>query len=277
MHVPAWYLYKWNDLIEIAFISIAIYYFSRWLIKDKKKNLLIPFYSYLLLVIISFYYNLITISSLLINFSPAAMLILIVLHQETLQRNFITAKNLIPAQKINQPNDWLELLIKTCLFAFNHNKEIAIIIEQQNSLKEFIATSSFIQADVNTGFLPMIIESASFNQKKYIWVNAMGTVIAINADVKINVDEIWLSSIAHLTKNQQEALFMSQKTDAIMLRSHPESRLFEITTRGKQYEHLNSHTTLKILKKYCEPSFIKSEGLINAALDKKNGDKPSVS
>lgn len=271
-----WYLLSWKDIIEISFFSYIIYFFSRWLIKDKKKNLLIPFYSYLSLMFISAYLNFLTISSLLINFSPAAILILIILHQETLQRNYVTAKNLIPAQKITAGNDWLDILMKTCLMAFNHQKEITIIIEQNDVLKEFITTSSFIQADITTGFLSIIIESAGYNSKKYIWLNSTGIVVAINSEINMEIDQTWLSSIAHLTKQQQESLFISQKTDAIILRSHHENRLFEVTTRSKHYEHLNAHTTLKILKKYCASPFIKPEGLIDANLNKTNNSKPPI-
>ena len=251
MIIPSWYIFGWTDLIEIGFFSIIIYYFSVWLAQDKRKNLIIPFYSYCLLIIGSAALNVTTMHNVLLIFAPAALLIFIVVHQELLQRNFISLKQIIPAQKSMTDGDWIDSLIRTCLVAFNTKKDMICIIEQRDALQDFINPSLIIETELHKGLLEVLIESNSFDQQKYIWLRSNGTVAAINCTWNMTIAEPWVtSSIADMPSWKQEAILMTQKTDTLVFKSSAHDRLFDVIVQGKQFEKLNTSSMLKLLKKY---------------------------
>src|SRR5690242_12597081 len=114
--------FTWRDALEILFLSTAVYYFSLWLTKDRTKNLLPAFYAYCALVFFAYNAQLTTLSQLLLLFSPMVGTIFFLLHQQTLQKNFVALRTLQPARRNN--DDWLETLIQTALIALNNKKEI---------------------------------------------------------------------------------------------------------------------------------------------------------
>src|SRR4051812_25368586 len=116
------------DYIEILFFSLVIYYFLLWLKKDTQKNLVIIFYGYFTITILSHYAYLPTITYLLCAAAPIALIIFIVLHQETLQRNFVMLKKVTAPVDIN--NNWVDELIKSSITALHSNKEFIGIIER---------------------------------------------------------------------------------------------------------------------------------------------------
>src|SRR5580700_2502155 len=111
-------LLDWRDIVEIVSLSTAIYYFSSWLKNDSHKNLSIPFYLYISSFIVAHYLNLQVLSSLLLFSSPIIFTIFILVHQKSLQKNFVVATRIDLDQRYKR--DWLEELIKANLSAINH-------------------------------------------------------------------------------------------------------------------------------------------------------------
>lgn len=241
---------RWHDLIEIAFFSTVIYYFSLWLIGDKQKELLFYFYGYCAATIAAFTFNLPAIASLLFIGSPVITVIFIMLHQETLQRNFITLKNIIPAQKMHTEN-WIELLIRSCVMAMNNNKELLCVVEQKDSLSHLLRSSFYIDAPLHKGLLDILIESETFESKKIIWIGQNGVLRAINAEWIIpNTDPLIAYDHNEISSWKQEAGLISHKTDALIFKTCPDSRLFDVIVQEKHIEQLNTSMMIKLMKKY---------------------------
>jgi hypothetical protein len=239
----------WRDSVEILFFATAVYYFSLWLKKDRHKNLLGYFYSYCLIAFTAYQANLSTVTTLLCVASPVVILLFIVLHQTTLQKNFVTLRNIVPAHK--DTTDWLEIVIRSCLVALNNNKEIACVIEHQDSLQEHLTTPLTLNAHVKEDLLNIVFESQSFNQQQLVWINSRGMLLGMNAQWHTLPEKSW-EFATHTTSLdwQQAALFYTSKTDALLFHIAPTTRTFAIVVHGKLFDAIPTSNALPFIKKY---------------------------
>ncbi len=242
------YFFSWRDAVEILFFSSIVYYLSLWLKKDKQKNLLGYFYGYCFIAVIAHVIQLTTISTSLFLCTPVIIALFAIIHQETLQRNFILLKNITPKQ---HQVDWLEELLRSCLHALNNNKNIICIIEHKDNLNDSIITSLPVNAALQKDLLDMLIESSSFDQTKMIWLNTQGKLLGINATWKMNTDETWITEEAkQLPRWKSDALLITAKTDAFVLHGSFTTHTFDIIIQGKTFENISAHHAIKMLKKY---------------------------
>jgi hypothetical protein len=240
-----------NDVVEIALISGAIYYFSRWLRNDKQKNLLLYFYSYCTLLLGSYWIELNSASAFLWITAPIGLMLFILFHQESLQKNFVMLRNSVPLNEPKLRGEWLETLIGTCLAAANNNKTIHCVIEHKDSLNEMITAHLPLYADVQKNLLSMLLDSENFDQSKILWLNSHGRLLGLNADWNQQLEESWMApNVKALDAWQQDALFYSAKTDAIVFRLNPKTRMFDIVAHGKTFNGVNAALTLKTIEKY---------------------------
>lgn len=241
---------SFQDCIEIALVSLAIYYFSLWLKGDRQKNLLFSFYGYSAVIFGCYYAGLPTLTFLLFVTSPLAIMLFILFHQNLLQKNFIALAsiNTAPAE---QETDWLETVVRACLVAVNNNKTIYGVIEHRDSLASMISTSIPLYTDVQKNVLTMALESTSYDQGKMLWLNAQGKLLGINSCWNSSPTDIISShSAASLALWQQEALFFTHKTDALVFSINPVSRTFTLIAQGKIVEHINASHALATIKKF---------------------------
>jgi hypothetical protein len=265
------FFYDWRDVIEIVFFSSIVYYFSLWLKKDRQKNLLLYFYVYCSILLISHHAHLATVSSFLFITAPIACMLFILFHQELLQRNFV-ALRAIKADPIEH-GDWLETLLRTVLVAVNNNKEIQCIIEHNDSLSSVLNTPMPLYADLQKNLLDMLLESDAFDQHKMIVVNSHGRLLGINASWNTQLQENWLADeLKSKEKWQQDALFFTAKTDAVVFRITPATRLFDIVAQGKILNSVNAALAVKTIQKYVYAHTQKGE-LNNGTHIKKNSYK----
>lgn len=215
-----------RDIVEILFYSSCIFAFCQWLKTDKTKNILIYFFAYCALALSAWIIQLPTLTPFLFTYAPVALLLFIVLHEKTLQRNLVTLCSITPARIEHQ--DWLDTLLSSSLTAINANKTITVVIEHADALDHFISTSFIINADMNKNILDILISSTSYDEHKMIWVNTSGTIRGINA-----------------TWNNGKEL----QSDAIVFSAHPISRNFAVIIAGKEIKNLSAHHVHTIIKK----------------------------
>ncbi len=242
-------LLTFKDLLEILFFTSVLYRFSLWLKKDLHKNLVPYLYTYCSATALAYYLPLPTVSSFLLMGAPVALVLLVVIHQEMLQKNFVALKNYIPA-KVDH-TDWLETLIRSTLVTINNNKSIRCVIESTDSLKEFITTTLVLNAHIKQELLDIVLNSPSCTPNTLIWINAEGNLKGLNAHWCIDYDEDWLAhDMHHLEKWKQDALFFTQKTDALIFNITPETRTFELIVNGKSFDNVNAPHVLYMIKKH---------------------------
>ncbi len=238
----------WRDVLEIIFFAALFYYLTLWLKKDKTKNLLPYFYGYCLVAFCAHVLELTTITSFLFLFTPAAVMLFILMHQDTLQRNIVALKH-ITAKPISTHN-WLETLLRTCLVALNNNKEILCIIEHTDDMKPFINTPSVINAQLTQDLLALLLESSLYDPQKMIWVSSNGQLHGINAT--------WQSTSqtsAPTLSWHNEAVLYTQKTDALVVHLDQTNGTFTLISNGIIHEKLSAHHVFGLIKKQIQYQF----------------------
>lgn len=240
------YFLTWRAIVEILFFSTLFYQISLWLKKDRHLNLLGYWYGYCVVGLVAHALQLNTISSVLFLFAPTIIMLFMMMHQEQLQKNFVALRTLQPAR--TPTADWVEQLIRSCLVSVNNNKGLICVIERTDSLQDFLTTNCLFNAELHGATFDTLITSDIFNDKKLVWLNDHGTLRGLNASWDLGIDDVWHAA-ADIPAWQQDALFFTQKTDAIVLGITTANRSFTIIARGKRYENIAAHNALKFLKK----------------------------
>lgn len=234
-----------KNSIEIATLSGFFYYFSLWLKKDKEKNLVWYFYSYYLLFMGTWYFNFSVINYFMLYTCPLIFMLLIIVHQDILQRNFISLKKEIP---VSRNQEYIEQLLRAALATLNKNKNFTCILEHQYELKPFIKTDFYLKADLTQECLSYLIDSQSFDEQKFIWCNTQGYILAINTQWKIHQTQSMPEIHYSETQWKEDAILITSKTDAVVIKGNPATRLFDLVTKGQVHEKISAHQILQLLK-----------------------------
>jgi hypothetical protein len=241
--------FSWRDALEVLFLSTVFYQCSRWLVLDQHKNLLGYFYSYAFVWLGAYAANLGLVASCLAICAPITAILFIVLHQKTLQKNFVTLRNYHTA--VNPNTDWLELLVRAALVSINNNKEFLCVIEHTHALNELIHAPVNLYAPIKEDLLAIILESAVFESQSLVWVQSQGTLLGINAQWGHTQDQ---QAVATSPQNipgwKQDALLITSSTDAVLFHIDPRSRSFTIIVQGTVVEGVSSNNALPFIKKY---------------------------
>ena len=99
--------------------------------------------------------------------------------------------------------------------------------------------------------LALLLDSQVFDSKKMIWINSQGKLLGLNASWNITLEESFLTdSVKNLDSWQQDALFFTAKTDAIVFKLCPKARSFDIIAQSKIFNNVNTSHALKTIEKY---------------------------
>jgi len=246
--IKYWQFLSIKSIIEILCISSAFYYFSLWLRRDRQKNLLFSFYAYCVAIILAHACNVTLIEQILFMVAPVTLMLFILVHQETLQKNFILTQNITPAVA---DTDWLGMLMRIFLIALSKNKSVVCVIEKHDSLKTVLTAPLSFNAQIQKDLMDILLSSDSFDAQKMIWVNHHGQLLAINATWNSLVDEAWIdSSIHELEEWKQDALLLANKTDALIFKIYPETRTVDLIAQKRLLEHLPINDAVATIKKY---------------------------
>jgi len=270
----------WHDGIEILFFSSLFYYLALWLRKDRQQNLLWYFYGYYAVTLIAYHANLPTVSLFLLVFSPAIIMLFIIVHQEILQRNFVALRRITPAHTTT--HNWLEALIQTCLIVINNNKSITCIIERNDNMHTFLHVPFIIHAPLHTALLEVLIDSDSYDQHKMVWVDAHGNLEGINATWRhalteqSNQEDLVQLSEGNLL---EDALLYTTKTDALIFTINPKTRTFTIIMQGNQLQKVSAHHACTTIQKYLTNMHndYKNKGTFHATNTKNHTDQKHTS
>ena len=242
-------IYSVIDCIEILFFIFASFKISSWLNKDYTKPLLLYFYSYFSILFSAYFFQLTTVYQLMLVTAPIYFVLLIVHHQKNLQKNFIISKHkpLTPAKSIHK--EWLETLIRSCLVASHHKKNITCVIEQFDSLETLINKPFTLDIPIQKQIIDMLLESVSYDNTKLITVDRNGTILSINSswsDLVIN--ELIFTPIHERQLPKEYAKIITEKTDAILVHINSEHQHHFVAHQGKIVENVTIDQTLKLIK-----------------------------
>ena len=106
-----------------------------------------------------------------------------------------------------------------------------------------------------------------------IWVAHTGLLVAINPHWHAGYDEIWSSQqMSPLHRYKQDALLISQKSDAIITVMSPETRLFDVLVGGKGFDNISAGYAFSLVKQYIA-SRQTHKGATHATIPQKGSDE----
>ncbi len=242
-------IYSTADCVEILFFIFTTFKISSWLNKDHTKPLLLYFYSYFATLFSTYFFQLTTVYQLMLVTAPIYFVLLIVHHQKNLQKNFIISQNkpLTPAKSMHK--EWLETLIRACLVASHHRKNITCIIEQFDSIDTLIEKPFTLDIPIQKKIIDILLESVSYDNTKLILVDRYGMILSINAswsDLVIN--ELIFTQINEQQLPKEYAKVITAKTDAILVHINSEHLHHFIAHQGKIIENVTIDQALKLIK-----------------------------
>jgi DNA integrity scanning protein DisA with diadenylate cyclase activity len=245
------YIFSWRDVLEILLFSGGIYLITRWLSQDTQKKLAFYFFVGCTTVFAAELFNLPTITSFLMLYWPGLLLLVVVVHQRVLQKNLIFLKN-VPAQQ-TYCIDWIETIIRASFVAASKNKEVVVIIEHNDSLKEHISCPTELTTTLQEPLLSILLESTAFSSGNGILVNTQGTLLGINI--------IWpaqhqkdpgVGAVKALSDWQDHCITLSSHADCIILRLSLERRTFDVIAQGALVQDSPADTTIHIIKQWIK-------------------------
>jgi len=242
-------IYSITDSVEILFFIVTTFKISSWLNKDHTKPLLLYFYSYFAILFSSFFFQLTTVYHVMLATAPIYFVLLIVHHQKNLQKNFIISKNrsLTPATTVHK--EWLETLVRSCLIASHHKKNVTCIIEQFDSLETLIEKPFTLDIPIQKHIIDILLESVSYNDTKLILVDREGTLISMNASWSdLITNELIFNQINENQLQKEYAKISTSKTDAILLHINSEIQHNFIAHQGKIISNVTIDQALKLIK-----------------------------
>lgn len=238
----SWGIFSWRDAVEICFFSYVFYRISLWLTEDTQKNLLPSFYGFCMLFCSANFLSLTTVSQLLFIFTPTIIVLFMFLHQSTLQRNFISLKNIT---QTTPTADWLTVLMQTCLTMLHNNKELLVLIEHTDAIGPYLKADYAIHASMNKDLFALIMEKMS-TSKKMIWINSDGTVRGVNVCWKAS----WYpDSYADETAWIDDAIAHTSKNDVLLLHVNPVKQYFTIAMNGTIHQELTIEQAGQLIRK----------------------------
>lgn len=239
------------NLIEIFLISTGIYYLLCWLSYDQQKNLVFWFYGYVLLYMFCWNFNLATLHFLMLASTPFIACMFCLIHQKTLQKNFIALTKLQPNRLAT--GNWLEEVMQSCLRNINTHHEIMYIIERNDLLDLFLQAPYVIDAPIQQNFLELLI---NMHQKPaepvVVWITQRGFLHTCNPVWTVKEDTFWINpQVQQLSPWQQKALIITEKTDALVLTVSPITRMCSVMVKDKLVQSVSPHQAFQLIKKYC--------------------------
>lgn len=243
---------SWRNVIEILFFSALFYQAALWLKKDHTKNLLPYFYGFIALAFGAHLVHLPSISYILLVSWPVALLLFIVMHQKTLQHNFIALKN-IQAPKAPTA-DWIETLLAHSLSSLNNNSPFYCVIEHTDALDSFIYSPLMIEAPLQKELLTFIKSSNAFNPDAMLWIDAHGMVRGVNCSWRVSFNNSGNNNLDKQNNLQNwlhDTLLHTSNSDLLAFFADPATHSFTLIHRGKIAHHLNAqHLLYQLTKEY---------------------------
>lgn len=249
-------IYYFKSGIEIFCLSTFFYWFSLWLKKDSKKNLVWYFYSYCFVFLLAELTSLSVVHSFMLYATPLVLIILVIVHEDLLQRNFISLQK--NTDTILNNSTTLDEIVRAALYAFNKNKNFLLILENRSDLTSFIQTDHVFNADLNQSSLIILMESNIFDDGKYLWCTTNGKIKAINAQWKIHKSEV-NAALVDSNHWKHDALLITTKMDTSVIRGDAQSRLFDLIISGKIQERLSAHQLLQLIRMHTSTVYLKGE------------------
>lgn len=169
MYINNWLTYlaifKWQDLFALALIIYTIYKFLKFLSSHNTLHLLGYCYALFSTIVLTDIFNCPAVSLFLIQSCPIIIVILILMHQKSLQKNWLGVGK---AKKNNTSYNWLDTIAKDLIWAKTKNINPIIIIEQEEDLTILFDDFVNVETEYNEQLFRCLISNNNIENKDQI-------------------------------------------------------------------------------------------------------------
>lgn len=208
-------------------------------------------YGYCLMLIGAYLLTLPFIFSLLLSATPIVCILLILMHQETLQKNFVIPQKIVPALR---DSSWIESLIQTCMIASAQNKNLHIVIQHHDDISTYVELGCPVNSFLSKELLLTLVNSSDFHEGSFIYTQSDGTLIAINSSLRNITNKVFSDSVTEQISWQEFALSLSAKTDVVIVKSDRINNTFTVIMRGMITPKLTAHACSNLIVDYVQKS-----------------------
>jgi DNA integrity scanning protein DisA with diadenylate cyclase activity len=244
-------LYNYQNYFEIIILSFLIYKALQWLQSDHTKPMVLYLYMYAGTLILSNLIGATTLFWILIICSPIASILCIIAHQKNIQKYFAW-KNIHRFDTESLPDkEWMELLVRSILFAAHHKKNIFCIIQRNDYIQHLIEGPYNLNIPIQKNVLDLIFSSPMIENPSVILVTQFGTLKFVNAlwSNRMLDHMMLLGEHDSLVHSQEAALVLSRRTDAIIIHITTNSEKNTIWYQDTHLQNLSTEQILIVMKK----------------------------
>jgi DNA integrity scanning protein DisA with diadenylate cyclase activity len=250
----------WTDVLELAVLVGIVYGFGRWLKHDRSQRLLLYFYAGGVVCVLAVLFDLQAIVAFYKTAWPILVVLFIVVHQKSLQQNYIAART-IEADAVSVDHDWIRVIMRAAFKAVQRKKNLFFVIEGKQYIREYITTPVVFQSPVQEPVVDMIVESALIYDNSLVLLNQLGTLVALNGQWSLTEPPELAAEYTQLPLIQQQALFLTHKTDMLVFFVDAESKRLTVMAQGTLVKNLTSDTAELVINQY-----IRKQRLVKTAV-----------
>lgn len=246
-YIPICWFFLWRDLLEIALFSISFSYLFYWLSQDKTKNLIPYVYMYGGLIGAAYFLQLPTVLPGLLFLAPIICTFFFLVHQKTLQRNFIACSAL---NQIHTPSPtlWSQELIRACVKYIYQHEFVMCIIEGIDSLEPYLSCQQELHAPIQQDLLYLLLCHQNRHYALPILMCAGGMCGGLNVVWHEQEASILHTNHAHVPA---QAVTITQTTDALffVMYMHDNQPLSTVVHKGIITPSVSLHNLAVIMQK----------------------------
>lgn len=263
-------IYMMQDCLEIIIFILITYKSLTWLKQDHTKNLLINSYLYISLLIFAYISSCFILFHTLLVFAPISIIFTIIVHQKQLQKNFIlSSKTHLNLQK-NPRENWLEILLQSCLYASHKKKNIICVIERSQHLQDLLHYPYLLQIPIQQDITNLLLSSNKITDHCILWIDEQGIIQSINVLwSKTLLNELIIKPKDPQLLLHEAALLLTEKTDAIIFSINITSDTHAIWYQGSHLKHNTAQHLLQFINKILNAPTMSSINL----KERKNHDQ----
>jgi|GEM_PF-6432500 len=231
----------WTDVLDLFFCIGIIYGLARWFAYDPSKPLLLYFYGYIMLMVSAYWIPLPLIYTMLTIAWPCALAIGILIHQKTLQKNFV-GLNFRAAQTLVQ-HDWIKELIRFSTQQASAGTSSMWIIQKDQDISALCQHQLVIKAPITYDLLTILAEGRTVTFDKPLLIDSTGTLLGANVTVHDTHHTQGPSLIGCMVE-------LTQTNNIIVCSTHT-TGLFDLFYHGKVLQNVPAQAMIGYIKKYC--------------------------
>ena len=238
-------LYTLSDTAEIILCIIGYLLINAYFFNQENKKLLLYWYSYHTLIIGAYILELPTIFFLSSCCFPVVLMLLMVLHEQRLQKMFVVAQRIDPLTTTTAQSRWPDELIKFALTRLNAQKDLHVVIEHADNLSTLVSAAELINADLKKNTLELLYDSLDIPKKSFLWITSSGKITSLTT--------FWKNS------SDNDLIQITSTLDCIALHACAATRKFTIVRGAKILENLSAHHALALLSELHSTFYKKQE------------------